>query len=234
MKFGFPGLDNVRSFDDYVLSYDRRNRVAHWVFEHLTPQSVKHNESVDRAKCDFQPDESIHPYFRADNNDYRKSGYDRGHLAAAGNHKFEQKHCEQTFFLSNMAPQVGIGFNRHSWNRLERYVRKLTKNFPNVYCCTGPLYLPKRESNGKTYVKYEVIGTNHVAVPTHFYKVVVKEAVNGSLEMEAYVMPNQVIDDQTPLEMFQVPPETIERAAGLLFFDRITRKQLSKINGKKV
>lgn len=64
MKFGFPGLDNVRSYSDYVLSYDRRNRVAHWVFEHLTPEGVKSNPTVDRAKCDFKPDESIHAFFR--------------------------------------------------------------------------------------------------------------------------------------------------------------------------
>lgn len=64
MKHGFPGLDNVRSFDDFILSYDRRNRVAHWVFEHLTRENVKYSEGVDRSKCDFKPDESIHPYFR--------------------------------------------------------------------------------------------------------------------------------------------------------------------------
>lgn len=64
MKHGFPSLDNIRSFDDFVLSYDRRNRVAHWVFEHLTKENIKQNDGVDRSKCDFKPDESIHPYFR--------------------------------------------------------------------------------------------------------------------------------------------------------------------------
>lgn len=64
MKYGFPGLDHVRSYSDYVLSYDRRNKVAHWVFEHLTAEIVKQNDAVDRAKCCFKPDESIHPYFR--------------------------------------------------------------------------------------------------------------------------------------------------------------------------
>lgn len=81
--------------------------------------------------------------FRSNNSDYKHSGYDRGHLAAAGNHKANQKHIQQTFLLSNMAPQVGKGFNRHSWNRLEKYVRKLTKVYKEVYCCTGPLYLPR-------------------------------------------------------------------------------------------
>ncbi|KAK5650180.1 hypothetical protein RI129_001209 [Pyrocoelia pectoralis] len=234
MKYGFPSLDNVRSFDDYVLSYDRRTRVAHWVFEHLTKENIKFNESVDRSKCEFQPDESIHPYFRSENTDYKGSGYDRGHLAAAGNHKSSQKCVEQTFVLSNMAPQVGVGFNRHSWNRLEKYVRKISKLHNNVYCCTGPLYLPRREPDGKNYVKYEVIGANHVAVPTHFFKVILFETTKGFLELEAYVMPNQVIEDSTPLSSFQVPPDSIERAAGLLFFDNIAKTKISKINGKKI
>ena len=64
MKYGFPGMDNIRSYSDYVLSYDRRKRVPHWTFEHLTAQSVEPNENVDRSKSDFKPDESIHPYFR--------------------------------------------------------------------------------------------------------------------------------------------------------------------------
>lgn len=51
---------------------------------------------------------------------------------------------------------------------------------------------------------YEVIGANHVAVPTHFYKVVVGETNDGKLDMEAFVMPNAPIDDNAPLTNFQV------------------------------
>jgi endonuclease G len=154
-------------------------------------------------------------------------------LAAAGNHRCSQKDVDQTFLLSNMAPQVGIGFNRHSWNNLEKYVRKLTRSYANVYVCTGPLYLPRVEGDGKMYVKYQVIGANNVAVPTHFFKVIVMEDNDKTLELEAYVMPNKAIDDKTPLSVFQVPPESVERSAGLLFFDRINRDKLKKINGKK-
>ncbi|XP_011554748.3 endonuclease G, mitochondrial [Plutella xylostella] len=233
MKYGFPSLDNVRSYDDFVLSYDRRNRVPNWVFEHLTKEHIQKNPSVDRSKCDFTPDESIHPFFRSLNSDYKGSGFDRGHMAAAGNHRLHQKHCEQTFYLTNMAPQVGDGFNRHAWNNLEKHVRKLTKVYDNVYCCTGPLYLPRKEADGKSYVRYQVIGGNSVAVPTHFYKVVVGEG-GGALALEAYVMPNQRIPDETPLSAFMVPPESIEKAAGLLFFDKLNRSKLTSINGKKV
>lgn len=146
---------------------------------------------------------------RSLNSDYKGSGFDRGHLAAAGNHKAHQLHCEQTFYLTNMAPQVGSGFNRDSWNDLEKYVRKLTKQYANVYVCTGPLYLPRKEADGKTYVKYQVIGANSVAVPTHFYKVIVGETSDGRYELESYVMPNQKIADNTPLNVFQVTIMTI-------------------------
>lgn len=235
MKYGFPGLDNIRSYSDYVLSYDRRNKTAHWVFEHLTPESIRRAEGVDRAQCEFNEDKSVHHYFRSTNADYKKSGYDRGHLAAAGNHQSHQHHVNETFFLTNMAPQVGVGFNRNIWNSLERYVRSLVKTSANVYVCTGPLYLPQMGPDGKRYVRYEVIGPNSVAVPTHFYKVVVYEKGGPqSLSMEAYVLPNKAIDDKTPLKAFLVPLESIERAAGLFFFDKLTRDHLKTINGKTV
>lgn len=64
-------------------------------------------------------------------------------MAAAGNHRITQQHCDQTFVLSNMAPQVGKGFNRDAWNNLEMHIRKLTHFYKNVYVCTGPLYLPR-------------------------------------------------------------------------------------------
>lgn len=170
---------------------------------------------------------------RSTNADYKKSGYDRGHMAAAGNHQSHQHHCNETFHLTNMAPQVGVGFNRHIWNSLEKYTRSLLKTSPNVYVCTGPLYLPRKEADGKRYIKYEVIGPNSVSVPTHFFKIIVFETAANSLAMEAYVLPNKAIDDNTPLKAFLVPPESIERHAGLLFFDRLAKEQLKLVNGKK-
>ena len=50
---------------------------------------------------------------------------------------------------------MGVGFNRDKWEQLERHVRGLTKLYANVYVCTGPLYLPKRDlGDGKNYVRY--------------------------------------------------------------------------------
>lgn len=232
MRFGFPSTDAIRVYGDYILSYDRRNRTANWVFEHLTEESIKRNDKVDRSKCEFTEDEGIHPFFRSQNTDYKRSGFDRGHLAAAGNHNLSQEYMNETFFLSNISPQVGKGFNRDAWKKLEEYVRNLTKTYKNVYVCTGPLYLPRREPDGKIYVKYEVIGNDNVAVPTHFFKVVVSETAERELHLESYIMPNKVISDNVPLSSFLVPIDRIERAAGLLFYDKLPSNVIKKINGK--
>ncbi|XP_050423596.1 endonuclease G, mitochondrial-like isoform X2 [Adelges cooleyi] len=218
MKYGFPGLENVRSYNNFVLSYDQRNRIPHWVLEHLTPESVKYNPKVDRSLCDFFEDTSFHHFYRATNADYKHSGFDRGHLAAAGNHKASQEFVNETFVLSNIAPQVGKGFNRDAWNNLEKYVRKKARNNKNVYVCSGPLFLPKKGEDNKLWVKYQVIGDNHVAVPTHFYKIIVTEGNDSKFYLECYVMPNQM------------PLEVIERASGLQFFKQLTLDKFIKIN----
>lgn len=58
---------------------------------------------------------SVHMFHRATNGDYRGSGFDRGHLAAAANHKWSQKAMEDTFYLSNVAPQVNP--HTHRWRQ---------------------------------------------------------------------------------------------------------------------
>lgn len=108
MKYGFPSFDNIRIYEDFVLSYDRRNRTSHWVFEHLTPKNLDKNFNIDRNKCEFFEDKSIDEMFRSTNKDFLKSGYDRGHLAPAGNHQLSQNHCQQTFIFSNISPQGKI------------------------------------------------------------------------------------------------------------------------------
>ena len=103
----------------------------------------------------------------------------------------------------------------------------------NTHIITGPLYLPKLEENGKKYVKYQVIGENNVAVPTHFFKVALFEVSPGKYELESYILPNTVIEDTVEISKFHVPLDAVERSAGLELFTRIDPKAIVKINGVK-
>ncbi|XP_070787176.1 endonuclease G, mitochondrial-like, partial [Enoplosus armatus] len=233
MKYGFPSLANIKIRESYVTSYDPRTRTASWVIERLNPASL--SGPSDRKYCDFKEDDSVHVFHRATLADYRGSGFDRGHLAAAANHKWSQKAMEDTFYLSNVAPQfsgeAGTSvlqnphLNQKTWNNLEKLCRSLTKRYLNVYVCTGPLYLPRQEADGKLYVRYQVLGRNHVAVPTHFFKILILEQADGrGVELRPYVLPNEPIDEKVPLERFLVPIETVERASGLLFVPNIMKR----------
>jgi len=79
-----------------------------------------------------------------------------------------------------------------------------------------------------------VVGPNNVAVPTHFFKVIVGETETSEFDMEAYVMPNAPIDDNVPLKAFQVPRDTIERSAGFLLFEKLPPTALRRMNGKSL
>ncbi|XP_053481546.1 endonuclease G, mitochondrial [Ictalurus furcatus] len=221
VKYGFPSLSHIRSRESYVTCYDSRSRTPAWVIEQLSADAL--TGTSDRKLCNFKEDDSVHVYHRATNSDYKGSGFDRGHLAAAANHKRSQKAMDDTFYLSNVVPQ-NPHLNQNAWNNLEKYCRSLTKHYENVYVCSGPLYLPRQEPDGKMYVKYQVIGKNHVAVPTHFFKVVILEKKRGEVELRSYVMPNTPVDEKIPLERFLVPIESIERASGLLFVPNILKR----------
>jgi len=79
-------------------------------------------------------------------------------MAPAGAMKWSARAMSESFLLSNMVPQVGVGFNRHIWKSLETKVRKWTSERGELYIVTGPIF----DGNHKA------IGDNKVAVPTHF------------------------------------------------------------------
>lgn len=202
----------------YYLSYDARTKNPYWVYERITPDSIQGYE--DRNECSFKEDPVIPKIFRATLSDYRNSGFDRGHLAPAANHRLSAKALEETFFLSNMSPQ-NPQFNRGYWSKFEKYVRDLTKEYQFVDVFTGPLYLPKEDEMGKKWVTYQVIGENEVAVPTHFFKLITLQNSKGVKETEAFILPNEEISSKTPLENFKTTVQRVEKASGILFSNKL-------------
>ncbi|KAA1066342.1 nuclease [Puccinia graminis f. sp. tritici] len=225
LRFGNPGpISDFFAREAYAVGYDRRTRNPAWTAEHLTSSNLKASDGddkPDRSHSTFHEDMSIPSQFRSKLSDYFRSGYDRGHMVPAADAKRSQSAMNQTFLLSNIAPQVGEGFNRDYWAHLEGFVRQLTNSFQDVYVFTLPMYLPKQDPvTKKQIVSYEVIGNPpNVAVPTHFAKVVF--ATGGKLDsagkgvLGSFVLPNDKISNDQPLTSFEVPVESVERSAGL-------------------
>ncbi|KAF4121147.1 endonuclease G, mitochondrial [Geosmithia morbida] len=232
-QYGFPGpVADLATRSALVSSYDRRTRNPHWVAEHMTAESLSRREG-DRKGSVFVEDESVPASYRALLKDYFRSGYDRGHQVPAADCKWSQSAMDETFYLTNICPQVGEGFNRDYWAHFEDFCRRLTDRYASVRVVTGPLYLPRRDpADNKWYVKYEVIGSPpSVAVPTHFYKVIFAEGARPGdpVALGAFVLPNAPIDNAKPITDFEVPLEAVERASGLEFASKLPPQRRKRL-----
>lgn len=222
---GLPvGSETLRSFGGFVSCWDARSRNPRWVLERLCASDATVG---DRANVTFTEDAALDPRFRSRLEDYRGSGYDRGHVAAAANHKRSQSDLEATFTMSNVSPQVGAGFNRDYWARLEKWVRDLIARCDQVFVVSGPLFLPVATPSGRWRLSHELIGTapRLVSVPTHFFKVVLTTSKRQGTALAAFVVPNAAVDPAQPLIRFLVPLRDLEEAAGLKFFPRLGEEE---------
>ncbi len=76
---------------------------------------------------------------------------------------------KESFLSTNICPQVGAGFNRTYWAKLEGFTRSLLSRFDDVHVVTGPLYLPLTK-NGDA--RLDCLFLDGTLVPTHFFKVI--------------------------------------------------------------
>ncbi len=195
--------------EGYFSCYEGRLKQPAWVCEILTDESV--DGPWKREGCRFKEDLDLPFCVRSTLKDYQKSGYDRGHLAPAADHRNNRKSMEDTFLLSNVSPQ-NPHFNRGYWAKLEKYVRELVDRYGKVTVVTGPLFLPEYREDGRRFVSYEVVGENNVAVPTHYFKLIQTENFE-----EAYIFPNKRLNSKKPLKHFQATKEKIEKLSGVYF-----------------
>lgn len=187
----------------YALSFNTEQRVADWVAYHLTTEKVTADD-VERTE-DFRPDPDLEPGKRSELDDYKNSGFDRGHLAPAASMRWSPAAMSQSFLLSNMAPQIGAGFNQHIWKRLERYVRQWTERRSELYVVTGPIY-------GAATVE-KIKPGKAVSVPTHFYKVIFDPR---RVEAIAFILPHQKLKTKD-LPTFIRSVDDVEDQTGLDF-----------------
>lgn len=147
----------------FLVAYDRRTRLPYYSAQ-LLPQPPP-AEKIDRSKINFAEDGDIPPRFRSKVADYKGTGLDRGHLAPFADMPSVEAQ-KDSFLLSNIAPQ-DRGLNRGFWGDLEAWCRWLPgKGVDEVAVFTGPMFLSKKAEDGKSYVRYEVLGDPpNTAVP---------------------------------------------------------------------
>jgi len=183
-KYGFPDTGSIMVRDDFAIGYDGLLRYARWSLEKLDRVSL--TDRVDRDGESFTVDPHVPDEFRATLADYQESGYDRGHLACAADHRRSKRALRETFLLSGVAPQLP-GFNRGCWKQLEEAVRRqaLLPHIEAVYVLTGPLFIPVEHK-----LSIKTIGPHNVPVATHFFKSLLILHDDGELEAATFVLPH--------------------------------------------
>jgi endonuclease G len=116
---------------------------------------------------------------------------------------FNAEAMSETFFLSNMSPQVPA-FNRGIWKSLETLVREWAEEEDSIFIVTGGIL---RESKG-------TIGSDRVTVPSRFYKVIYD--LTGEKKMIAFILPNEKGVKQ--LSEFVVTVDSVQKVTGIDFF----------------
>lgn len=197
-------LGKVVKHKYYALSYAEAHEQPEWVAYELTKAHLYPNF---KRTDNFRPDPFV-PKASASKRDYRGSGYDRGHLVPAGDMTFSEEAMSETFYLSNMSPQVR-NFNGGIWRELEESVRYWTKKFGRLYIVTGPVL---------TEDIRETIGGNEVSVPDQYYKVLL-DIDEPEIKAIGFLIPNEVSVD--PLKAYAIPIDEIEELTGLDFFSNI-------------
>ncbi len=230
------GLPELKKQEELIthsamsLVYSEKHEQAKWVAHIILPDAI--NGKAGRSN-DFREDPLIETgsatekdYFIKQYNketkktDYIGFGYDRGHLAPSADFKWSKKALSETYFYSNMSPQLG-SFNRKKWAQLERSIRSYLVKSSNtqLYVVTGPLLSDDLETIERS--------SNKISVPNYYFKVVL-DLVNE--KAIGFVMPNKAL--KKSISSFAVSINEVEALTGINFFSKIEDGLEERLEGQ--
>ena len=206
LKYELPKITNTGVSEKlvehigYTVSFNTKHNIPNWVAYDLTSEEVA--GVTPRAKH-FEPDPQIIDCPTTD--DYKNSGYDRGHMAPAGDMKWSEQAMTESFYLSNICPQ-NHNLNGGDWKALEEHLRTMATQYEKVYIACGPIISAKPKT----------IGMYHkVAVPDAFFKVVLRKK-GDSWSAIGFMMPNQA--GHKSLNKYAMSVDDIEIITDMDFF----------------
>jgi len=216
LDLGIPsGEGQLVNRTGYAFLYSEKHEQPLWVSYKLTKAEVQNK--VVKRKDNFRLDPVI-TTGSAILADYKGSGYDRGHLAPAGDMTWSKKAMSESFFLTNMSPQVPA-LNRGMWRILEEQIRKWALKEQELYIITGPIIRPN----------YKTIGPNKVTVPQWYYKIIV-DYHQPEIKALAFMIPNR--KPQKSLQSFAVSIDKLEEVTRLDFLNLLPQRVQEQLESK--
>lgn len=195
--------EQILEYEGMRVSFNSQMHVPNWVCWELLGSEVggetpRENKFYVDPKADGCPT----------NDDYRGSGFDRGHMAPAADFHWSPSAMHESFFFTNICPQEH-NLNRGLWSKLEGKCRDWAKADSAIIVITGPVLTDTID---------EYIGENGVAVPKRFFKVVVSPYVNPPRGI-GFIVPNGYL--KGGMQAAATTIDEVERITGHDFLDQL-------------
>lgn len=197
----------------FVFSYSEKHEQSEWVAYSLDKSDIKYI----KFKRPYFEQDPIVTTKSADWRNYKNSGYNKGHLCPAADRKISYNTYKETFYTSNVTPQL-YEFNAGIWNRLEEKTRYWAEKYNGIYVITG----------GVLKRNLQTIGKENVSVPKYFYKIL---ATKDGSKMIGFLVPHQ--DSDKPLYKFVIPIDEIEKMTKIDFFPKLNDELEKKLEATK-
>lgn len=193
----------TKEYSAMKIAFNPQEHVPNYVCWELTRGEVGGN--APRSK-NFYPDNDVPGC--ATLADYRGSGYQRGHMMPAADAKFDADVMNETFYLTNMCPQVGA-LNAGAWGSLEEKCRTWATRDSAIIIIAGPVLTDRITDR---------IGDTGVAVPKRFFKVILAPYANPPRAI-GFIMPNAKVPGG--MEAAAVSVDDVEQITGFDFFSAL-------------
>ena len=145
----------------YITSYNKETKNPNWVSWKLVSD---HTDGMFGRNMEVFYEDKRVSVPRSTPEDYKGSGYDRGHMCPAADNRWNPVAMRESFVMTNICPQ-DKDMNQNTWNEIEQLCRIWSREYGVIYIVCGPIYLNN---------EIRCIGRNKVTVPDYFFKVVLR------------------------------------------------------------
>lgn len=203
--------EQVLQHQGFTVSFNATTLTPNWVAWELTASESK---ARGERNDDFQPDTMLPVNQQVTTQDYRGTGYDRGHMCPAADMKWSQRAQRECFLMSNICPQVPELNQRH-WEKLESSCRRWARQEGAIYIVCGPIYKSGRRA--------KTIGRDHkVSIPDAFFKCVLSLR-QGHEKAIGFIYTNTA--QAQSMAQCAMTVDEVERRTGMDFFTNLPAHQ---------
>jgi len=216
LDYGAPCESDVIAFrTGYVVGFNDKTHNPDWTMHRVTATNLRGPKT--KRTDDFRHDPQVPRSAELD--DYRRSGWSRGHMVPAADMKWSQKAMSESFLLSNIVPQDSRN-NSGAWNRIEELVRQWAQGEDSLWVITGPIYDKSKSPR--------MIGATGVRIPDAIFKVVFDET--PPRKMIAFMVPNA--DTKARPSELATTVDAVEKATGYDFFSKLPTSEQATLESK--